>query len=72
MSDHGEKFYMMMPEPALRQAIRRAAFETDQPMRRLVKSLLTNGLAEMGYSVEAPPPTQPAKAAAITREQVPS
>lgn len=53
--------YVCMPEPALRQAIRRAAYETDQPIRGLVKAILTNGLAEMGYPVESLPTTHPAE-----------
>ncbi len=63
--------YISMPEPTLRQAIRRAAYETDQPIRRLVREILTKGLAEIGYPVEPAVASNPVQdAATINHERV--
>jgi len=61
--------FISIPSPPLRQAIRRAAYETNQPIRRIVWDILTKGLAEIGYPVEPALTTDQAKEAVKTNTE---
>lgn len=45
-------FYLVVPLPALRSAMRRAACDADVSMRSLATSFLVSGLSGCGYKVE--------------------
>lgn len=44
--------FVSVPEPALKRAIRKAAYETERPLRRVVREVLIAGLVARGYEVE--------------------
>ncbi len=44
--------YVSVPEPALKRAIRRIAYETGRPIRQIVRQALITGLVADGYATE--------------------
>ncbi len=52
MASQKGDLFISLPEPALKRTIRKIAYETDRPLRRVVREVLIAGLVARGYEVE--------------------